>query len=76
MKVEKGDIIYLFSDGFADQFGGPSGKKFKYAQMKELFLSVCDKPMHEQQAVIEKAFYDWKGDNEQVDDICVLGVRV
>jgi serine phosphatase RsbU (regulator of sigma subunit) len=76
MKVEKGDIIYLFSDGFADQFGGPWGKKFKYAQMKELFLSVCNKPMSEQQAAIEKAFYEWKGDNEQVDDICILGVRV
>jgi serine phosphatase RsbU (regulator of sigma subunit) len=74
--VQKGDVIYLCSDGLADQFGGPNGKKFKYSRLKELLLSVSLKPMNEQKAIIEKTYYDWKGDNDQVDDICLIGIRL
>lgn len=70
------DTIYTFSDGFADQFGGPNGKKFKYKQMQELFLAVADKPLAQQKFLIETAFTIWQGDMEQIDDVCVIGVRV
>lgn len=74
--VVKGDVIYLFSDGYADQFGGPKEKKFKYAPLKELFASICQKPMDEQKEILNKVFEEWKGMGEQTDDICLMGVRV
>jgi serine phosphatase RsbU (regulator of sigma subunit)/streptogramin lyase len=76
IKVEKGTIIYLFSDGFADQFGGEKGKKLKYKPFKEILLSICDKPMVEQKAILQQKFDDWKGEFEQVDDVCIIGVRL
>ncbi|HKL67700.1 MAG TPA: tetratricopeptide repeat protein, partial [Bacteroidales bacterium] len=72
---EKGDAIYLFSDGYADQFGGPSGKKFKYRAFRELLLKDYKKPMQEQKEKLDRTFMDWKGDEEQVDDVLVIGVR-
>ncbi|MBI2259473.1 MAG: tetratricopeptide repeat protein [Flavobacteriia bacterium] len=75
-KLQKNDIIYIFTDGFQDQFGGPKEKKYRASQMRELFISLFDKPMAEQKIIIEKSFEDWKGDLEQVDDVCVIGVRV
>lgn len=68
--------FYLFSDGFADQFGGPRGKKFKTKKFQELLLSLQDKEMHEQQKHIESVFTEWMGTFEQVDDVCVVGIRV
>jgi tetratricopeptide (TPR) repeat protein len=76
IELQKGDTIYLFTDGFADQFGGEKGKKFKYKPFKELLLSIQDKSMDEQKQVIEETFISWKGDLEQVDDVCVIGVRI
>lgn len=76
IKLEKGDSLYLFTDGFADQFGGEDAKKFKSKNMKDLILRVKDAPMNEQKYLFEKAFEDWKGDLEQVDDVCVLGITV
>ena len=76
IELQKGDSIYLFTDGFADQFGGPKGKKFKYKPFKELLLSIQDKSMDEQKQIIEQTFINWKGDLEQVDDVCVIGVKV
>lgn len=76
LKLEKGDVIYIFTDGFADQFGGEFGKKLKTRKLKELVLQVYNKPMEEQRKFIDNAFYDWKGDLEQVDDVCLIGVRV
>ncbi len=71
-----GDVIYLFSNSYADQFGGQKSKKFKYAQLKELLLSIHKKPMAEQKEILYLTFENWKGKDEQTDDICVMGVRV
>jgi serine phosphatase RsbU (regulator of sigma subunit)/tetratricopeptide (TPR) repeat protein len=76
LAMQNGDIIYLFTDGYTDQFGGPKGKKFKYRQLKELFLLIKDKPMKEQRELIASAFKQWRQIQEQVDDILVLGVRI
>ena len=74
--LQKGDTIYIFTDGFADQFGGPKGKKFKYAQLKELLLSNQEKTMEEQKELLHNTIQNWRGELEQIDDICVIGVRV
>lgn len=76
MELENGNSIYIFSDGFADQFGGPKGKKFKYKPFKELILANATKPMSVQKQLINETFESWKGDIEQVDDVCVIGVRI
>jgi serine phosphatase RsbU (regulator of sigma subunit) len=76
IQLQKNDIIYLFTDGYADQFGGPKGKKFKYKQLKELLVSNSNKTMKEQCEILRSAFENWKGNLEQVDDVCVIGVRV
>lgn len=76
IELQKGDLIYVFTDGFADQFGGEKGKKFKYASLKELLLSIAEKSMEEQQKILSKTFENWRGSLEQVDDVCVIGVRV
>ncbi len=70
------DALYIFSDGYADQFGGPKGKKFRYGPFKRLLVDLEDKPMEEQKAELERQFEEWKGDREQVDDVIVIGVRV
>lgn len=74
--LEEKDSFYLFSDGFVDQFGGEHRKKFKSLNFKKLLLSLQHEPMEKQGHIIEKAFVDWKGDHEQIDDISVIGVRV
>lgn len=74
--VKKGDCVYLFSDGYADQFGGPDEKKFKYVNFRKLLLSIHQKSMDEQRMLLDKAIEDWRGGLEQVDDILVMGVRV
>jgi len=76
IELQKGDTIYIFSDGYADQFGGEKGKKFKAANFKELLLSVQKEDMQTQKEIINKAFAKWKGNLEQIDDVCVIGVRV
>jgi len=75
-EVEKGDSIYIFSDGYVDQFGGERGKKFKVKAFRELLLSIQDKSMEEQKILIDKTFETWRGELEQVDDVCIIGVRV
>ena len=74
--LQKGDVIYTFTDGYADQFGGPKGKKFKYKQLEDLLLSIHHLPMKEQADRLNKRFFEWKGPLDQVDDICIIGVRV
>ena len=73
IEVKKGDVFYFFSDGYADQFGGDSGKKFKSKPMKELVLALQDLPMERQKEVLEGTLEAWRGDIEQVDDILVIG---
>ncbi len=76
LQLQKGDTLYIFSDGYPDQFGGEKGKKLKYKPFKKLFLNIQDKSMKEQKAVLDKTFEDWKGDLEQLDDVVVIGIRV
>ncbi len=67
--------IYLFSDGYADQFGGEKGKKYKYKPLKKLFLSVANYSLDKQKEIISQEFENWKGSNEQVDDVTILGIK-
>ncbi|MES2285996.1 MAG: tetratricopeptide repeat protein [Bacteroidota bacterium] len=76
LQLKKGDSIYLYSDGYADQFGGPKGKKFKYKQLDDLIMTYKLLPMGGQKELLKKHFAEWKGGLEQVDDVCVFGVRV
>lgn len=76
LQLQKGDCVYLYSDGFADQFGGPKGKKFKYNALKKFLVSVQHLPPQEQREKLLSAFETWKGNLEQVDDILVVGVCV
>ena len=74
--LKKGDCIYMFSDGFVDQFGGPKGKKMKYKILKETIFKNCHLPMAEQKLALKKCFTSWKADLEQVDDVLVVGIKV
>lgn len=76
LQLEAGDQVYLFTDGFADQFGGPKGKKFKYRQFKEILLENAYLPLPAQKEMLSKAFHRWKGELEQVDDVLVIGIGV
>lgn len=76
VQLQTGDTIYLFSDGYADQFGGPQGKKFKLSQLKALLLNLQDQEMNDQLRILEQTIETWKGSHEQVDDMLVIGVRV
>jgi serine phosphatase RsbU (regulator of sigma subunit) len=75
IELQKGDVVYLFSDGYADQFGGPQGKKFMYRRFRELLQEIYQQPMEEQRAALVDAFTRWRGGHEQVDDILVFGLR-
>lgn len=76
VELEKGDCVYLFSDGFAHQFGGPRDKKFSYKRLKKLLMDVNDMPMFQQKEVLEGHFDNWKGIKSQIDDVLVMGVKV
>lgn len=76
IQLNPGDSIYLFTDGFADQFGGPGAKKYKTKNMKDLIFGMKGVSMDEQKELLETTFETWKGDLEQVDDVCILGIRV
>jgi len=76
IELQKGDSIYIFSDGYADQFGGKKGKKLKSANFKKLLLSIQNETMEKQHQLIDEAFENWKGELEQLDDVCVIGVRI
>jgi ligand-binding sensor domain-containing protein/serine phosphatase RsbU (regulator of sigma subunit) len=75
-KLNKGDIVYMFSDGYPDQFGGPLGRKFKMVRLKNLLRDIHDKPMEEQYNYIKSNFFLWKEDLEQVDDVLFMGIRL
>ncbi len=76
LKLQKGDILYLFTDGYADQFGGPRGKKFKYKLLQEKLLAMSTFTMEEQKRKLEEILEEWKGQMDQIDDILVIGIRV
>ena len=75
MKVEKGDSFYIFSDGYADQFGGDEGRKFRKKNMKDLLVNIQDKSMKEQGEELEKFILDWMKDHDQIDDMVFIGRR-
>lgn len=76
VQLQQGDAIYLFSDGYADQFGGPKGKKFMYRCFKELIISMQEHSISKQKEILDVTMLNWKGDLDQIDDICVLGVKI
>lgn len=76
IKAQKGDCLYVFSDGYVDQFGGEKGKKFFKKRFKEMLLNIHSKPMKEQYQILDQTMKDWRGDYSQIDDILVIGVRV
>ena len=76
IEIRQGDSFYIFTDGYADQFGGPNGKKFMYKQFKNLLLSVQERNMQDQKTMLEKTMESWRGDLEQIDDILVMGFRI
>jgi len=75
IELQKGDAFYIFSDGFADQFGGPKEKKFMSMQLKETLIALSGKPMLEQGQRLNEIFEEWRGDSPQVDDVTLIGVR-
>jgi serine phosphatase RsbU (regulator of sigma subunit)/ligand-binding sensor domain-containing protein len=76
IKVHEGDVIYIFSDGFADQFGGPKISKYMKYNLKKLLTEIHTKPMAEQRSILENEFKKWKGSYNQIDDVTILGVRI
>ncbi len=76
LAIQPDDCIYLFSDGYADQFGGEKGKKYKYKQLENFLLNISKKEMTLQAQELSKEFNRWKGDLEQIDDVCIVGIRI
>jgi serine phosphatase RsbU (regulator of sigma subunit) len=74
--AEKGDVLYLYTDGYADQFGGEKGKKYKYKPLNAALLSMHNLPLSEQFEVLNNTFENWRGDLEQVDDVAVIGIKL
>ncbi|MBI3135122.1 MAG: SpoIIE family protein phosphatase [Bacteroidetes bacterium] len=76
LKLEKGDTLYIFTDGFQDQFGGDKGKKFKASKLKEALLAIQSESMDKQCRLLDQTFELWRGSLEQIDDVCLIGVRL
>jgi serine phosphatase RsbU (regulator of sigma subunit) len=76
LEINKGDMVYMFSDGYADQFGGPDDQKFRYKRLQEMFVKIHKKSTTEQLKIVTKTFYDWLGNNIQIDDILIIGIRI
>jgi serine phosphatase RsbU (regulator of sigma subunit) len=75
LELAKGDVLYLFTDGYADQFGGPKGKKFKYKPLQDHLGKISLMEPEKQKEDLARTFNEWKGNLEQVDDVCVIGIR-
>jgi serine phosphatase RsbU (regulator of sigma subunit) len=69
-------VIYTLTDGFPDQFGGANGKKFMSKKLKELLIANVNLPISEQKELLETTFKNWVGDLEQVDDVCIIGIKI
>lgn len=76
VELQKGDMLYAFSDGYEDQLGGEKQKKFKSDKLKNLLVSISDKNTEDQKRLLEKTFREWKGENEQTDDVTLIGIRI
>mgnify|MGYP001279912091 FL=1 len=76
VEVNKGDIIYIFTDGYIDQFGGAKSQKFKMAPFQDLLVTIKDKPMEDQKKLLDERFESWKGTNSQIDDVLVMGIKI
>ena len=76
IQVDEGDCLYLFSDGYADQFGGPKGKKFMVTNLQKTLLENVENSMEIQKQNLTNAFNSWKGDTEQIDDVLVIGIKI
>ncbi len=76
IELQKDDLVYALTDGMPDQFGGPKGKKYMYKKLKELLVQISNQPMNVQKEILKSSLNNWKGELEQVDDVCVIGVRV
>ena len=76
LELLQGDSIYIFSDGYPDQFGGEKGKKYKSGKFKKFLISIQEYSMEEQHKLLDKEFENWRGKLEQVDDVCVIGVKI
>lgn len=74
-RLQKGDILYLFSDGYADQFGGPDNKKFMYRRLRHILLTISKYPLADQHRILDETITSWMGDSDQIDDMMILGVR-
>jgi serine phosphatase RsbU (regulator of sigma subunit) len=76
MELQKGDVLYTFSDGYPDQFGGPDGRKFMLKKFRETLLKIHKNPIEEQEKILEDILEEWRGKEEQIDDIIVIGVKI
>jgi serine phosphatase RsbU (regulator of sigma subunit) len=76
IRLQEDDCVYLFSDGFQDQFGGSRQKKYSAKQLKQVLLNIHQHPMEQQRKFLEEEFKFWKGDADQIDDICVMGIKM
>ena len=76
LDVKKGDVVYVYSDGYADQFGGEGDFKFLIKRFRQLLFDIHLKPMDEQKVILEKTIVDWMASVEQIDDITVVGIKV
>ena len=80
-QLEKDDMVYVFSDGYADQFGGPRGKKFKYKPFKEILLTHSEDNADKQKEVLDTRLKEWmlwegRPEEPQIDDVCIMGIRI
>ncbi|WP_341905010.1 tetratricopeptide repeat protein [Fluviicola taffensis] len=76
VELQKGDRIYLITDGYADQFGGPESKKFKAKNLKNLLVQISTEKIHQQIEILKSNFFQWKGELEQIDDVCIMGIEM
>jgi serine phosphatase RsbU (regulator of sigma subunit) len=76
IQLQTNDVVYMFTDGYADQFGGGNNKKFKYKQLEQLLLSINSLGMTEQKSILNETFNSWKGNVEQTDDVLLIGVKI
>jgi serine phosphatase RsbU (regulator of sigma subunit) len=76
LDIQKDDMVYIFTDGFVDQFGGKKGKKYRLKNLLALLTSISTKALNEQNTILEQEFASWKRAEDQIDDVCVMGVRI